>query len=307
MEKVVSIVKEFVKNTKEKGVNVDSIIVEQNGKIKECVLNQIDLHELRSCGKVLVAMAYGIAINERFRCKDGKVLSLNTKVYETLKSLSNNIPVKAQKWTIKTLLTHQTGYDKMYLNEAHVETLDKFKLLDVVFDIPLKYEPNKHFVYSNVEPYMLSVFFKENFGRDIAGFIDEKILKPIGIKNFVWENFGNYCAGATASYFNYKDFHKIGKLLLDYGKFNGKQIVPENWVKEMVKPQVHCPDYYKPERLLPKLDAGYFMWISRDGIVFRDGSDGQYIICDYKNNMLITIMSSQKDMSLVTECLRGLI
>ena len=70
MEKVVSIVKEFVKNTKEKGVNVDSIIVEQNGKIKECVLNQVDLHELRSCGKALVAMAYGIAINERFRCKE---------------------------------------------------------------------------------------------------------------------------------------------------------------------------------------------------------------------------------------------
>ena len=75
----------------------------------------------------------------------------------------------------------------------------------------------------------------------------------------------------------------------------------------MVKPQVHCPDYYKPERLLPKLDAGYFTFISRDGIVFRDGSNGQYIICDYKNNRLITIMSSQKDMSLVTECLRNLI
>lgn len=301
------LIDQFIKNAKDKQVIVDSIVVTHGNKTEEYVLNNIKLHELRSCGKALIAMSYGIAMNEKLKCKDGKVLSLKTNVYNTLKELANNIPEEAKEWTIHTLLTHQTGYDKMYLNESHVENLDKFKLLEVIFDIPLKFKPNTHFTYSNVEPYLLSVFFKETFGMQIDDYINQKILKPIGVQNFIWEKFGNYCAGATASYFNYKDFHKIGKLLFDYGKFDGEQIVPEDWIKEMTKSQVHCPDYYKPERLLPKLDAGYFTWISRDGIVFRDGSDGQYIICDYKNNRLITIMSSQKDMSLVTECLRGLI
>jgi len=301
------LIDQFIKNAKDKQVIVDSIVVTHGNKTEEYVLNNIKLHELRSCGKALIAMAYGIAMNEELKCKDGKVLSLKTNVYNTLKELANNIPEEAKEWTIYTLLTHQTGYDKMYLNKSHVENLDKFKLLEVIFDIPLKFKPNTHFTYSNIEPYLLSVFFKETFGMQIDDYINQKILKPIGVQNFIWEKFGNYCAGATASYFNYKDFHKIGKLLFDYGKFDGKQIVPEDWIKEMTKSQVHCPDYYKPERLLPKLDAGYFTWISRDGIVFRDGSDGQYIICDYKNNRLITIMSSQKDMSLVTECLRGLI
>ena len=301
------IIAHFIKNAKEKQVNIDSIVVTQNGKTEEYVLNNYDLHELRSCGKVLIAMAYGIAMNEKLKCKDGNALSLSTEVYDTIKSVADNIPQKAKQWTVRTLLTHQTGYDKMYLNGSHIENLDKFKLLDAVFDIPLKYEPNTHFTYSNVEPYLLSVFFKENFNIDIDDYINEKILKPIGVKNYTWGKYGNYCAAATASHFNYKDFHKIGKLLLDYGKYDGKQIVPEYWIKEMIKPQVHCPDYYKPERVLPKLDAGYFTWISRDGIVFRDGSDGQYIICDYQKNRLITIMSTQKDMSLVTECLRNLI
>ncbi len=301
------LIKDFVNNARNKKVNIDSIVVTQGNNTEECVLNNIELHELRSCGKILIAMAYGIAINEKLKCKDGKVLTLKTNVYDILKELADNIPEQAKEWTIHTLLTYQTGYDKMYLNKSHVENLDKFKLLDIMFDIPLKFKPNTHFIYSNVEPYLLSVFFKENFGIDIKDYINIKILKPIGVKSFIWETWGNYCAGATASYFNYKDFHKIGKLLFDYGKFDDKQIVPEIWVNEMTKPQVHCPDYYKPERLLPKLDAGYFTWISRDEIVFRDGSDGQYIICDFKNNRLITIMSSQKDMSLVTECLRGLI
>ena len=301
------LIKKFIANAKLKQVAIDSIVVEENGKMEKCVINKINLHELRSCGKVLIAMAYGIAIENKIQCKNGENLTLDTKVYTTLKQVANNIPEQAKEWTIRTLLTHQTGYDKMYLNESHVENLDKFKLLDVVFNIPLKYAPNVHYTYSNVEPYLLSVFFTENFGIQIDDYINEKILKPIGVKNYKWEKFGNYCAGATASYVNYKDFHKIGELLLNYGKYNSKQIVPENWVREMVKPQVHCPDYYKPERLLPKLDAGYFTFISRDGIVFRDGSNGQYIICDYKNNRLITIMSSQENMSLVTECLRNLI
>ena len=154
---------------------------------------------------------------------------------------------------------------------------------------------------------MLSVFFKENFGQDIADFINEKILKPLEIEDFTWTTYGNYCAAATGAFFNFKDFHKFGKLLLNYGKYKNIQVVPKAWIKQMTTLQVECPDYYKSERVLPKLGAGYFTWISKDGIVFRDGSDGQYLICDYKNKRLISIMSSQKEMNLVTECLRGLI
>ncbi len=302
------LIDKFIDNAKKLNVCIDSIVVEQNGTVEERVVNKIDLHQLRSCGKILIAMAYGIAINDRMKCKvGGGYLSLETKVYPTFSKLVDKIPTQVKEWTIKTLLTHSTGYEKMMFNAGQVKTLDKFKLLDILFETPIKYPTNTHFTYNNVEPYLLSVFFKENFGIDISDFINEKILKPIGVKSYVWSKYGNYCAAATGSFFNYKDFHKIGKLLLDFGKYEDRQVIPENWIKEMVKVQIHCPDYYKPERLFPKLDAGYFTWISRDGIVFRDGSEGQYIICDYSNDRLITIMSTQKEMDLVTECLRGLI
>lgn len=212
-----------------------------------------------------------------------------------------------KNWTIRTLLTHSTGYEKMMMNASQVKELDKFKLLDVIFETPIRFDAGVHFTYNNVEPYLLSVFFKENFGVDISDFISEKIFKALEIQNFTWSKYGNYCAGATGLFLNYKDFHKIGQLLLNFGKYNHKQVVPEEWVVEMTKPQIQCPDYYKPERLLPKHNAGFFTWISRDGIVFRDGSNGQYIICDYQKNTLITIMSTEKEMNLVTECLKGMI
>ena len=75
----------------------------------------------------------------------------------------------------------------------------------------------------------------------------------------------------------------------------------------MCKYQVETSSYYKPERVLPKKGAGYYTFISRDCIVFRDGSNGQYIVLDKDRNLLITIMSSEKDMKNVTEILRGII
>ncbi len=303
-----TIVKQFMENAKKLNVNIDSIVVEQDGIVEEQVINNIELHELRSCGKLLIAMAYGIAINDNMKCKKSlEGLSLSTKIYPTISKLVDGIPSPVKEWTIRTLLTHSTGYEKMLMNRAQVQALDKYKLLDTIMEIPLKYPTDTHFTYNNVEPYILSIFFKENFDIDISDYIGEKIFRPMGIKNFRWDKYGKYCAGATGLFLNYKDFHKIGKLLLNYGQYEGKQIVPEHWMREMTKVQVHCPDYYKPERVLPKLDAGYFTWISKNGIVFRDGSNGQYIICDYPHNMVITIMATQKDMSLVTECLRGLI
>jgi len=174
-----------------------------------------------------------------------------------------------------------------------------------LFSTEIKYKTGKHFTYSNVEPYLLSIFFQENFDINIADFVNEKIFKLLNIKEFEWLNLGKYCAGATGLYLNHKDFHKLGQVLMNNGKYKDVQIVPEKWIKQMTSKQVECPDNYKPERFLPKLGAGYFTWISRDDIVFRDGAEGQYIICDNKNNRLITIMSTEKYMAKVTECLRG--
>lgn len=302
-------IKQFLENAKKMNVNIDSIIIEENGAVKKEIVNEIQLHELRSCSKLLVAFAYGIAISEKFKCNcQDEVLSLDTKVYPTLAGLvGGNIPSQVQQWTIRTLLTHSTGYEKMMFNEKHIETLGNCNMLEVLFNTEIKYNTGEHFTYSNVEPYLLSVFFQENFNMSLSSFVAERIFKPLGIVHFEWSNIGNYCAGATGLKLNCVDFHKIGKLLMDGGKFEGRQIVPETWVKQMQTTQVQCPDYYKPERVLPKLSAGFHTWLSRDNIVFRDGSNGQYIICDYNNNRLITIMSTQKDMSLVTECLRGLI
>lgn len=291
-------------------LNIDSIFLEQSGKIDKIFYNDDNLHELRSCAKILVAMAIGIAIDKKMLV-DGEPLSLQTKVYQTIKNVTNitnkNNIEKIESWTIRNLLTHTTGYESQMMSERFTENIPKDTLLDYALNYDIPYEVGTRFAYNNVEPFIISVFFQEAFNVNLTQFIDDNIFKKLDITEYSWENYGKYCPAATGLYMKHTDFHKIGKLLLNDGVYNNKQIVSKEWISEMCKKQLKTPLAYKPERVFPKIGIGYYTFISRDGYIFRDGSNGQYIIVNKDKNILITIMSTEKDMKNVTEILRDLI
>lgn len=291
------------------GLKIDSIFIEQDGKLDKIFYNKEQLHELRSCAKILVSMAIGIAIEEKMPVH-GIPLSLNTKVYPSIKKLvdiknENNL-LKIKKWTIKNLLTHTTGYECQMMSERYIQDINKNELLNYALNYDIPFDVGTRFAYNNVEPFILSVFFQETFRVNLKDYINDRIFKKLNIKGFEWDNYGKYCSASTGLYLKHSDFHKIGQLLLNNGKYNGEQIIPENWIIEMSSMQLETPSVYKPERVLPKIGIGYYTFISRDGYVFRDGSNGQYIIINKEKNLLITIMSSEKDMKNVTEILRNL-
>ena len=59
--------------------------------------------------------------------------------------------------------------------------------------------------------------------------------------------------------------------------------------------KLETPSVYKPEGELSKIRIGYSTFISRDGCVFRDSSNGRYIILIKDKNLLITTISTKKD------------
>lgn len=291
-------------------LKIDSIFLEQNNNVKKVFYNDESLHELRSCSKLLVAMAVGIAIDRKMLV-NGEPLTLDTKIYsyiENIVDITNpqNLE-KIKQWTVKDLLTHSTGYESQMFNEKSLMNVDKEKVLDFALNYDIPYEVGTRYAYNNVEPFMFAVLFEECFGINISEFIRENIFEKLGIKEYEWGNYGKYCMSATGLYLKHTDFHKVAQLLLNDGKYNDEQIIPQEWIKDMITLQVETPNLYKPERVLPKIGGGYFTFISRDGYVFRDGTNGQYIILNKDKNLLITIMASEKEMKNVTEILRGLI
>lgn len=291
-------------------LSIDSIFVEQGGNIEKIFYTEEGLHELRSCSKLLVAMAVGIAIDKKMLVNN-KPLNLDTKILpiiENIVDITNMQSLeKIKQWTLRDLLTHQTGYDSQMFNEKSLMNIDKEAVLDFALNYEIPYEVGTRYAYNNVEPFMVSVLFSECFNINLADFIKENIFEKLDIDTYNWGNYGKYCMASTGLYLKHSDFHKIAQLLLNEGRYKEEQVVPSSWIREMITLQVETPSLYKPERVLPKIGGGYFTFVSRDGYIFRDGTNGQYIILNKEKNLLITIMASEKQMKNVTEILRGII
>lgn len=306
MIKIEEIKKKVEELSKKISLNIDSIFLEQNGEVDKIFFRDECLHELRSCSKLLVAMAIGIAI-------DRKMITLDTLVYPTIKNVAkienrNNLD-KIKKWNVRNLLTHTTGYEKIVMSAKEIKekNLDTDNIIDYALNVDIPYEVGTRFAYNNVEPFILSVFFQEKFGMSLLDYINLNIFSKLDINDYVWNNFGKYCPGCTGLFVKHTDFHKLGELLLNDGIYNGVQVVPSQWIKEMCSMQIETPEIYREDRVLPKVGAGYYTFISRDGLIFRDGSNGQNIIINKEKKLLITIMATEEHMKNVTEILRGLI
>ncbi len=295
---------EDIKNRiKDYELSIDSLYIQDKDNLN-IIIDSNKLHELRSCSKLLVAMAIGIAI-------ENNLFSLDENVYDYLEKYitNDNNRTKIRKWTIKTLLTHTTGYDKMLISNKEIieKNLDKSKLLEYVLNYDIVNEPNKTYTYNNVEPFIISVLFKEKYNIDLELYIKENIFNKIDIKEYKWEKYGEYCPGCTGLYLLPNDFHKLGMLILNDGVYNNISVVPIDWINEMIKLQIETPNLVKTDRLFPKYGAGYFTFISRDGYIFRDGTNGQYIIINKDKGLVISIMSSESDTSKVTEIFRNML
>ncbi len=255
-------------------------------------------------------MAVGIAISKKLMVK-GAPLTIDTRIFPIIKYLVNvqsdkNLE-KIKKWTIGNLLTHTTGYEKQMFSERFVKDLDENSLLDYALNYAMPYEVGERYAYNNVEPFVISVLFQEAFDLNLSDFINEHIFKKMGIIDYKWLNYGKYCVAATGLYLRHTDFHKIAQLFLNGGNYNNEVIVPKAWIDSMCTPFIKSIAEFKPQRVFPKIWGGYFTFVSRDGFVFRDGSNGQYLILNKDMRILITILSTEPEMKNVTEVLRGLL
>lgn len=142
---------------------------------------------------------------------------------------------------------------------------------------------------------------------NLTEFIDENIFKKLDILEYKWDNYGKYCPGGTGLYLKHTDFHKIGQLLLNDGKYNNKQIISNEWIKEICSMQLDISFVNKDERLFQKKGIGYYTFISKNGYIFRDGANGQFLILNKEKDLLITILSTDSNLKDVAEILRDLI
>lgn len=276
-----------------KGNSAESIIIFNNKNNKTIEFAKDKVFDVRSISKTVLSLTCGILINE----SRGE-FNLDTYIYPIIKNKMNLETEKnlayLKEIKVKHLLTHTTGFRDLLLYSKDIRESDYDDLFDYVINYPLYHRPGTHFLYSNAGYYLLAITMEEYLKYDLFDFVEEKLLKPLGIRNRSWGKYGNYIAGATKINLNAYDMLKIGKLIINNGYYDDLQIVDSNYIDLMQKP--YNKSMYEVKRKYISEDYyGYGIWISERGVVFASGTGGQLIVILKDKNMIIVTTNSGSD------------
>lgn len=259
--------KAFLQEAAESRDNLHSLTVLRHGRvILSCSLEPYDQrvwHVTHSLCKSITALAVGILIG------DGR-LSLQERVTDLFSTKVNDAArARYRRLTVRHLLTMTSGVS---FNEARSVT-DMDWVRGFLESAPL-FEPGSAFQYNSMNTYMLSAIVCAKTGRTLTEFIRERLFAPMGIHRFHWET----CPlgiekGGWGLYLLQEDAAKLGQLLLQKGKWDGSQLVPEDYVREM------CSKQSEPPVEMGEYGYGYQCWLwARPGSVQFSGLFGQNVL-----------------------------
>jgi CubicO group peptidase (beta-lactamase class C family) len=247
--------------------------------------NKDSRHMLFSLSKSFTSTAVGLAIAE------GK-LSLDDEV---LKAFPDDAPAEPsanlKNMRLSDLLRMSTGHQ----TEPPRSGSDPWTKTFLAHPVPFK--PGTHFQYNTSATYMQSAMVQKATGQTLLDYLRPRLFEPLDIKDPTWElSPQGISTGGYGLSIRTEDIAKFGQLYLQNGKWNGKQLVPAEWVAAATARQTSNGSN-------PKSDwdqgYGYQFWRCRHGAYRGDGAFGQYCIVLPEQDAVIAITSGLRDMQSV--------
>lgn len=164
---------------------------------------------------------------------------------------------------------------------------------DAASSLPRSGPVGQSFSYSDMDAAIATRLLETATGRTFAEYLEEKLWKPAGMESEasvlldgpvgVGKAVGAFSLCATA-----RDYARIGLLMANGGKANGRQIVPEKFLQEARRP--HAPDT-QFGKLYPLYPAGYgyFLWLFPEDYVQAEGAYGQFIRVGNDNTVIVKL------------------
>ena len=269
------------------------IMVVQHGKVlEEKQLAPDTAHVLHSVSKTFTSTAVGFAISEGLLSLDDKIVDIFPE------SVPENASDTLKRVSIRNLLTMNSGHGKDPTGAIRSNDGDWVRGF---MEWPIEYEPGTCYCYNSLGTYVLSAAVQKVSGQKIVDYLDSRLWKPLGIEKPHWdESPAGINTGGWGLYLHTESLAKMGLCILNGGKYNGKQVIPADWVKEMTANQVpSCPAGLNGESVRDSgMDPvtsdwlqgyGYQMWRCRHNAVRADGAWGQYIIIMPEQDAVVAV------------------
>ena len=152
--------------------------------------------------------------------------------------------------------------------------------------LPMKYTPGEKFGYCSPGYHLLSSVVTAVAHEPLAEFGKKNLFAPLGIHDVIWPpDEQGRTHGWGDSHFYPRDFGKIGYLFLHDGQWEGKLIVPSEWIHQSITRQSD------PGRGNDS-GYGYGWWLSKiDGVeeFGGNGRGGQTVAVWPEKDMIVII------------------
>lgn len=195
---------------------------------------------MQSVTKSITSVVIGIATARGdFPALDTPVL----KYFDAAKVA--NVDERKRRMTLHHLLTMTAGIDwnedlpyyDPYNSCSQMEA--SFDWVDFTINRPMATEPGTTLRYSSGATQLLSHVFRSATGRDIEEYAVQHLFAPLGITRHFWKRTPTGLADTQGGlYLTTRDVAKIAYLYLKKGKWDGKQIVPAEWVAASIAPSI---------------------------------------------------------------------
>ncbi|MES2661204.1 MAG: serine hydrolase [Verrucomicrobiota bacterium] len=242
-------------------------------------------HVMNSVSKSFNSTAVGLAIQEGKLKLDDPVLKFFPE--EAPENPSENL----KAMTVKDLLTMTCGHDSEPKRDGG-PSVKQFLAQ------PVPHKPGTHFLYNTMGSYTLSAIITKVTGQTSLEYLKPRLFEPLGIENPRWDKSpeGN-SLGGYGLYIRTEDIAKFGQLYLQKGKWEGKQLIAEEWVKQATTKQV--PNEKESHADIGsdwQQGYGFQFWQCRHNAYRGDGAGGQFCVVMPDQDMVIAITADTGNM-----------
>lgn len=244
-----------------------------------------------SVAKSIVSILIGIAIDEKI------IDSYDVPIKNYLGRFSNSVDTTI---TIRHLLEMSAGFK---WGEKYSKPLGKIAasyygkdLKKVTRKLKSTKKPGEYYEYQSVCTQLLAFILEKATNKKIHLYAAEKLWQPLGCESSaLWSldrkngNAKVYCCFNAIA----RDFAKIGQLVLNKGKWNGKHIISEQNLDASFGPALYLKDEHNQN-----VDYyGLHWWLANYKnmkIPYARGILGQYILIIPDKNMVVVRLGETK-------------
>lgn len=248
-----------------------------------------------SVAKSFVSAAIGIAVEE------GDIASIEEPITKYTPSLVGSAYDGVR---IKDILQMSSGaaWNEDYSDpESDINRFGRIMALGGSFNefaatLTRDKEPGTYNHYNSTDTQVLGMLLVNATGRTIADYMEKKLWKPLGMESDAYwlidsEGMEMAFGGLNATA---RDYAKLGELYRRGGNWNGKQIVPADWVAASIV--ADAPHLTVEGRNDPLFPVGYgYQWWLPDGIEGEFSAVGvynQFIYVNPAKNTVIVKLSA---------------